>query len=215
MSVTSQRLDAARPARGPAEIDPVRRAFVVPAGLRRELRDVMNQQCWCWGCDVRRPRGNLLMRHGAARVRPPGGDRRRSTAYHVDLGEGAWAALWGFGLAVVPARGLPVLMFRYEPEPRLILDATALRSVWSPADLPPHDAAKITPAWWSALTMFRWIASYEAWVLEHAGAAWRRQCVEQFKGVIVSGGGLAAVWDSIGDRLERAILDAVRTVSAS
>ncbi len=168
----------------------------------------MNQQCWCWGCDVRRRGGNLLMLHGATRVRPPGGDRRRSTAYHVDVDHDGWAVLWGFGLAVVPARGLPVLLFRFDPEPRLVHDANALRSVWSPADLPSHDAARVAPAWWSALTMFRWIASYEAWVIEHAGADWRRQCADQFKASVVAGDRLAAAWEGINGRLERTILDA-------
>lgn len=37
-------------------------------GMAAEL---LNQQLWCWGCDIKFPAGNLLMRHGFQRLARP------------------------------------------------------------------------------------------------------------------------------------------------
>jgi len=182
---------------------------VVPARFRRELRDLLNQQCWCWGCDVRRDRGNLLVAYGASRVCPPERDNRRSTTYHVTPPGGGWIGLWGFGLAMVPATGLAVFVPRYDGAPRLIVGDTAtLGRSWSPVDLPRHERVDTLPAWWSALAAFRWIASYEAWIDQTAESEWREACSRQFDASVVDGRDLRAAWDHLIDRLERQILDA-------
>jgi hypothetical protein len=168
----------------------------------------MNQQCWCWGCDIRYPAGNLLLRHGATRLRPIEPRSGRSTAYHLQLDGGGGMVLWGFGLAIAPARGLAVLLLRYDPLPRLIHEVVALRTVWAPSDLPPYETTDSAPAWWSALAAFRWIASYERWVIEAAGPDWRRHCATSFSASVVPGEHLMATWAGIGDRLEQAILSA-------
>jgi hypothetical protein len=81
--------------------------------------------------------------------------------------------------------------------------------VWAPSDLPPHEATDVAPAWWSALAAFRWIASYEHWVLEQAGLEWRRHCGISFDASVVPGEHLMATWTGISDRLEDAIVSAV------
>lgn len=191
--------------------------------LRRDLRRLLNQQCWCWGCDVRRPGGNLLLAHGAERLRPLGGDRRRSTTYHVAAPCGL-IALWGFGLAVVPAEGLAVFVPRYQATPRPMSGrADLLRRSWSPCDLPLRERVDSLPAWWSALSAFRWIASYEKWIAATADAGWRVECLRRFEASVVAGDAQRAAWDDLADRLEAALLDvsvriaggAARTATAS
>jgi len=187
---------------------PRRKTSVVPAAMRRELEKLMHQQCWCWGCDIRRESGNLLLAFGASRVRPEAPGQLRSSAYHVPLADNGWAVLWGFGVAMVPAKGGPLVLYRYHTMPHIVSQPDALRTVWCRDDLPPLERADTAPAWWAALNVFRWIASYERWVLAHAGATWRIQCARESKDSVVPGNALANAWLDLAERIETRILKA-------
>ena len=41
----------------------------VPPSVIREGKLLLDQQCWCWGQDIRHPEGNLLLTHGFVRER--------------------------------------------------------------------------------------------------------------------------------------------------
>ena len=41
----------------------------VPPSVIREGKLLLDQQCWCWGQDIRHPDGNLLLTHGFVRER--------------------------------------------------------------------------------------------------------------------------------------------------
>ena len=41
----------------------------VPPKSIREGKLLLDQQCWCWGQDIRHPEGNLLLKHGFVRER--------------------------------------------------------------------------------------------------------------------------------------------------
>ena len=47
--------------------------------VRRLGQSLLTQQCWCWGRDVTRPDGNLLLQYGFTRHRPPGQERGATT----------------------------------------------------------------------------------------------------------------------------------------
>lgn len=180
-----------------------------PSALRREIRLLMNQQLWCWGCDIRHHQENLLIAHGARRVPPRVPSDSRSAAYHVALDGGGWLMLWGFGVACVPSPGLSVLLPRYDPTPRTVADAEALRQVWCLQDLPPHEAAgRQLPAWWSALKALRWMAAYEQWVVARAGAGWRRECAARFEASEVTGDQLGRAWTDVCERLSQTTMRA-------
>jgi len=171
---------------------------------------MMNQQCWCWGHDISSPYGNLLLHHGAVRVPPIVAHPSRKSAYHVKLERGGWIGLWGFGMAIAPPSGLAVLLLRFNARPLTVAEPAALRAVWAATDLPTYAAAtNAAPAWWSALTAFRWVASYERWVVEQTGVSWREECAADFEESVVPGEGMVDAWSSINRRLEHAILTAV------
>ncbi|MCS6839908.1 MAG: hypothetical protein NZ701_03935 [Roseiflexus sp.] len=45
----------------------------LPAHLQQRGAELLHLQCWLWGCDIRRPEGNLLLEYGFSRQRPPAG----------------------------------------------------------------------------------------------------------------------------------------------
>jgi hypothetical protein len=186
---------------------------LLPRDLRREVAALLHQQCWCWGCDIRRPCGNLLVHYGATRVPPLDGRRGGSSAYHVALRDGTWLGLWGFGLAIVPGAGVPVLLGRYTPWPQ-VLSSGSLTRVWAPPDLPARTRTDDASAWWSVLRALRWIATYEAWVLAEAGAEWRDATTHEWEPAVVPGRGMAARWQQIVEQVEHRVLEAVIRTSA-
>lgn len=67
-----------------------------PERLVSQGTKLLTQQCWYWGCDVRRAEGNLLLERGFTRTRPPAG-AEGSTAYALEPALGAQLTLWSFG----------------------------------------------------------------------------------------------------------------------
>jgi hypothetical protein len=53
---------------GPAGIQ---RPRYLPRALRQWGETMIHQQCWNWGQDIRRRRGNLLLEYGFSRYRIP------------------------------------------------------------------------------------------------------------------------------------------------
>jgi hypothetical protein len=90
---------------------------------------LLSQQLWYWGCDVRRPEGNLLLDHGFARTRPSEGVQG-STIYALEPTPGAQVILWGFGVFFGRGElgGLFLNRFRFEP---LLSEGAALApAIW-------------------------------------------------------------------------------------
>ena len=134
---------------------------------------LMNQQCWCWGCDVRRCEGNLLLAYGCERHRPEAGTAGSSCYTHGAGPTRVW--LWGFGAAIGDGSGAWYVN-RYDPRPL----AVPLR--WTDDLHRRHRAGdfdSLPRAREAAATakLGRWIAAYEQWVLERAGASYRDTCV--------------------------------------
>lgn len=199
-----RRPDAGHNARHATRLAPTR---VVERATERRLAALMHQQCWCWGCDIRRAAGNLLIEWGADRVPPPSRGGEQSSAYHVRTATGAWLGLWGFGIAVIPPEGPAVFLNRYAVAPA-ITDAEAIRSVWHPRDLPVCRPDGSLRSWWAASHALYWIATYESWVAETAGASWRRACSEAWKGSVVAGDELAHAWHSMALEITRQLVRA-------
>ncbi len=83
----------------------------------RHFGATFNLQMWCFGCDIRRPEGNLLLSYGFSRLKPPG-DTYGSTHYTLDLGTHTKLHLLGFAIALEDATS-GLLLKRYERSPRL------------------------------------------------------------------------------------------------
>lgn len=150
-----------------------------PERLVAQGTKLLTQQCWYWGCDVRRPEGNLLLAQGFARTRPPEGVTGSSLyTFHPD--SATQIVLWSFGIFVGQegAGGLFLNRFRHAP---LLLDAPALPpTIWEIEGLPPlrHPAADDRAR--LALLLDRtiaWTIAYERGIFDTAGRAYREACL--------------------------------------
>jgi hypothetical protein len=148
-----------------------------PAVDRHLLAELLDQQMWFFGRDIQHPDGNLLLRFGFDRSRPPvavSGTSRYIIATHAGV-----LVLWGWGAVWRDADPLALLMRRHGPGPRLISARSPLDDVWA------HTALAGTPARSDAdrarldalLTDFAgWVSEYEQWARATCGEPWRQEC---------------------------------------
>jgi hypothetical protein len=136
---------------------------------------LMQQQCWCWGQDVKAGQENLLLAAGFQRTRP---SAEGSCRYCLSEGD-TKLYLWRFGLAYACATGHAIYINRRCIVPRWIEDAELLESVWHPWPLsklyPPSPIRRRKQARRMLQSLLRRIARYEAGVLETYGVAYRRR----------------------------------------
>ena len=147
----------------------------------------MAQQCWCWGRDVKRAEGNLLLEYGFTRKRAPQNEPG-ATNYTLRCGS-ATLRLWGFGFGWSEAGlngkcGIYVGRFEFAP---LWWEGEGAPDVHAP----PH----ASPRGWEALhtpqtplerrearrmlgAALREFARYEGWVSVGFGAPYRCACLE-------------------------------------
>ena len=76
-------------------LTPRERRLSLPREARFAARELLAQQCWCWGRDVKRAEGNLLLEYGFTRKRAPQNEPD-ATNYTLRCGS-ATLRLWGFG----------------------------------------------------------------------------------------------------------------------
>jgi len=166
--------------------------------LRRHLAATVDLTLWCLGCDVRHPGGNLLVRRGFGRVRPPGGHvggtmyTAPCAALGGPLGSGPSGngppggpphlVVWGFALFLGDAvRGAGLLLRRHDDAGARLTAAGALPApLWTPDALPAGrtpgcaaDAALLAALLRDAAGE---VAAHERWVDAHCGPDYRPAC---------------------------------------
>jgi hypothetical protein len=173
--------------------------------FRRHGARLMNQQCWCWGQDVRREEGNLLIAYGCSRERPPAGIAG-ATMYTIRPESRSTIVLWAFGLfyGQQGVGGLFVPRFGFTPS--LVSSEQPPAGVWSPNHLPPMAIPTSATDWHRAGRLLaaavRWIAGYEEWVLAHYGAAYRDGIVAKLPYATIPVENMPAEWLALMPRCE-------------
>ncbi|NJO82690.1 MAG: hypothetical protein HC828_07605 [Blastochloris sp.] len=121
---------------------------------------------WCWGCDVRRQEGNLLLTYGCERYPSP--DPRFHSAYASTLCTDCVLTLWGWGVWIAREGTGSIFLSRsrfrvsYTSEVHLYpqaWQADALPIVRRPGD--PVAQANTRCLLAEAMT---WIGEYEHWL---------------------------------------------------
>jgi len=175
----------------------------LPAPWIRRAQNLLHDQCWCWGRDVDRLEGNLLIQFGFERIPNAEG---RTFAYDLCSGEqceGERVVLAGAGLCYTAA-GSPAaaLLGRYDARPRLIQRADIDLSIWS--DIGPsvfqskgERAERSLLARELLAGALGWIASYERWVRGVAGSAYRAECLESWSRASTSADRIVEEWESL------------------
>lgn len=166
---------------------------------------LMNQQYWCWGCDIRRPLGNLLLAFGFERRRPPA-DVSGSSCYRVTLQSGRVVCLWGFGV-LIEDRTAALHLGRFTFEPHLCAALGDSRACWTPAGLAPLRR----PAWqheWELASslcseLLSFIGEYESWVAEAVGLRYRQETVDRFEQSTHSAAEAKLLWPRLARQCAR------------
>lgn len=148
--------------------------------VRRQGARLLNQQCWNWGRDVLRAKGNLLIEAGFQKHRPPEGVVGAS-CYSQAEADGRRLFLWGFGLFhEAPALG-GIYLGRFQFEPRWLPCGSISEQIWR-TDMIPE--AVVAPDSRAALEMTAnvavWMAEYEDWVLDLCGLEYRKQVLSEW-----------------------------------
>lgn len=180
----------------------VRSGWCFTRPVRRFGEQLMSQQLWCWGQDVKYREGNLLMQYGFQRHRESSAEVR-STCYRLQHDAGQ-IALWGFGMFFGHRKHGGVYLRRYDFRPLWApIEMLSLGIQW-PQDLPPFRRPTTRSQWRRAHGAWRaalcWIAQYEAWVSREFGREYRRACVEEWLHPFVIGDRMASAWRYLAHR---------------
>jgi hypothetical protein len=164
------------------------------------------QQLWCWGADIRRTEGNLLIRYGMTKTPIMHAERERRSRYTACVGPGAKMTLWGAGLLYADAALGALYLDRFDTTPRYSEDWQAASHVLEPTALPTVRP----PRTWSELCRSRrlilgictWVAAYEQWVANECGTNYRAQTIAARKGDPIDAQRVVAAWREIAERLD-------------
>lgn len=156
-----------------------RSSIRLPAEVSRCGAALLNQQMWCWGCDVRRAEGNLLVTYGAAKRPSP--DPRYHSAYSFCLSEGAVLNLWGWGVWIAHEGYGSLLLSRARFRACYTAQVHLLPNAWRAYDLPctgaAHHAGEQQAAYHLLAEAMRWISGYEDWLAAQMAPDYREQVI--------------------------------------
>jgi hypothetical protein len=168
----------------------------------RALR-LLDQQLWCLGRDVC-ANGNLLLRYGFTRHRPPDPAGGGSEYAWRDEASNVCVTMWGYGVHLAHAREAGLFLKRYSFAPR-----------WTPPDWIPCARFHVN-AWKKArgartpeeadalarrlIDLSHWFARYETWIAEVCPATYRADCLSQWhKEAITPPDRIAEEWTHLAD----------------
>jgi len=165
----------------------------------RALR-LLDQQLWCLGRDVCE-HGNLLMRYGMTRRRPPDAGAG-SSEYAWDDGAGFRVTFWAYGVHVMRAGEAGVFLKRYAFAPRLTRPGAAPRGCWQVQAWKRARAPRTTEdmrlACARLAALGEWCARYEAWVTAEVGVDYRNDCLQRWhKEALTPPDAIADEWEKI------------------
>ncbi len=152
---------------------------------------LIDQQMWCWGCDVR-AESNLLLTYGACRRPSP--NPRFHSAYSFALTEARWLTIWGWGMWIADVALGSVFISRTRFRLSFSPDAVLMPEAWCAADLPPIPmvSASALPSAGRALVgaCCLWIADYETWLTGYTPDGYRDRAISAYPGRRQHGGGI-------------------------
>lgn len=133
---------------------------------------LLDQQMWCWGCDVRHADENLLLAYGC--LKRPAPEAHLRSAYTYCLDETCALTLWGWGIWIARESLGSLFISRSRFKVRATMKVQLLPQAWCEEDLPlnPERVSwdHCMPLLTDALT---WIATYEQWVMARAASGYR------------------------------------------
>ncbi len=187
----------------PETVPSLKQAWLYPCSVMKFAEQLLTQQLWCWGQDVKCPDGNLLLEYGFARHRGPVVKPAGSTCYCLEQGS-IQINLWGFGIFFGKQNDGGVFLDRYKFQPQWTEQAK-LESVvhWR------HKLAGFSqprqPAEWHktgqlCIRLLNWIAEYECWVRKLKGAFYREECLKNWNKPCLNPCLMSEAWRFLGQK---------------
>jgi len=173
--------------------------------FRQWASNLLDQQIWCWGRDISRPDGNILLDLGMCRHRSPG---TGCTAYTGRVAGDGVVWLWGFGLMYCEPELGGVFLRRFGFHPMLVPGPPA-RPVHKPDSLDllvrPLTSRQKDVAGSLLRGAAGWVARYEHWVAETYGSVYREATLRARvkKPPTVAARKMAAAWENLAKKSER------------
>lgn len=182
-----------------------RRDVVLPKTLRRPGQTLLHLQCWCWGADIRRAEGNLLLEYGFVCARTAAATVGTTSRYTLACSDGVRIQLWGWGLLYADVRGA-FFLGRYQFTPAAAGDPSAGLDAFEPHELAGFRAPETPEQLRCQLAMLgdacRWIAEYERWVLDRVGLLYRRDVVGAWKKARVVAERVGPAWLALAKQVD-------------
>jgi len=184
-------------------------AYHIPysSNIYRLGEALLDQQMWCWGCDVRYETGNLLLAYGFEQRRSP--NPRFHSAYTYALCPECALTLWGWGVWIAAHDHGSLFINRDGFRLRWSSHTDLIPQAWQARDL-PLTCDPIGNHHGSAMHLLTeavtWIAGYERWLHAYTDATYREQVVAAWpqrrhhKGG-VSAGGRSGTWAEFAESL--------------
>jgi hypothetical protein len=161
---------------------------------------LLDQQLWCWGCDVRKE-GNLLIHYGFERHAPPP-HQHESSLYYRPLLNAQSIHLWGFGILWHDVQG-DLFLRRYDFAPSRLQPAMLPLAAWNVAQLPQETSPLpyIHQIRQQLALLCNWIADYEDWLHTMMSTSYRQTCVKGWVKAksAVAASQMADSWRRLGD----------------
>lgn len=152
------------------------------AASRRAASRLLDQQLWCFGRDIAKPRQNRLLGQGFVRYKAPEETRCYSN-YQLE-GDDFRVSLWGFGIWFGTKSLGSVLLRRYRFAPVWSEEWAFPRQVWRQHELTglrcPHAPKEFSQAGQLLERLCLWLAEYESQVIQDLGRDYRREVVSEW-----------------------------------
>lgn len=182
---------------------------------------LFDQQVWCWGEDVKRSKGNLLVACGFDRIPPPKGQERFGSVYSRRIGRGGRIVLRGWGLLISDRTHGAMCLMRYGFTPQLVSGDEIPVELWDASLLPklisPESDADVSRALFLLSAACRWIISYETWLRRRIGMKHREASIDRWKKMKktnFAGDEMARLWRLLAKRLGEAAIRLEKSVLA-
>lgn len=161
----------------------------------QRIAALLDQQMWCWGCDVRRTQGNLLLAYGAEKRPSPAA--RYHSAYTFVADHHAVLNLWGWGIWFAHTPWGSLFISRSRCRVRYGSEVIRIPDAWCEHDLPTMTGVRddIEAAYAADLlaAILNWIGGYERWLCSQVEPDYRERILQQWPQRTRYKGGIPAV----------------------
>lgn len=180
----------------------------LPKKTVHQAAKLLNEQCWCWGADIRHRDGNLLLTYGFRRDRAPA-PTVGSNMYSYHPTPTQVIVLWGWGMFYGETTTGGLFMGRNGFAPMITNTPTISTPVFSSEALPtlkiPKSEKEYQIAGQLTGNALRWIAHYETWVVATAGEEHRLACLATWRKRPVEDVLAPWLWARLGNEIEAAL----------